>query len=295
MTEVPATARLPAAAARPEVQALARQVQALPPLPDALQAVLEAMQQEHGSLRRSIALIERDQALTAAVLRLANSAFYGVPGQVHRIDDAIRLLGLRNVAAVLSASALRQSLHTDACAPFSFPAYWAHALLSALAARALALRSGAEPDAAFLGGLMHTLGLLVLAALLPEPTGQALTLARQRHIANEEAEHAVLGFSHRPLGALLLARWRFPDDVVQAVASADVSQPTPDDPASLLACVVQTGGRIARLLQDEPAALDRPQHQAELAERANALGLPTGTLAPLLGDLRDAAESLAAA
>lgn len=295
MTEAPANTALPTAAARPDVQALARQVQALPPLPDALQAVLEAMQQENGTLRRSITLIERDQALTASVLRLANSVFYGVPGQVHRIDDAIRLLGLRNVAAVLSASALRQSLRTDACAPFSFRGYWSHALLSAMAARALALRSGAQPDAAFLGGLMHTLGLLVLAALLPEPTGQALVLARQRHIADEEAEHAVLGFSHRPLGALLLARWRFPDDVVQAVASADVVQPTPGDPASLLACVVQTGGRIAGLLQRDPAALDRPEHQAELSERARALGLGSDALAPLVGDLRDAAESLAIA
>lgn len=295
MTEALATTPLAGAAARADVQALARQVQALPPLPDALQAVLEAMQQEHGTLRRSITLIERDQALTATVLRLANSAFYGVPGQVHRIDDAIRLLGLRNVAAVLSASALRQSLCTDACTPFSFRAYWGHALLSAMAARALALRSGAEPDAAFLGGLMHTLGLLVLAALLPEPTGQALVLARQRHIADEEAEHAVLGFSHRPLGALLLARWRFPDDVVQAVAAADVAQPTPGDAASLLACVVQTGGHMAHLLQFDPAALERPEHQAELAERARALGLGSDALTPLVGDLRDAAESLAIA
>lgn len=295
MTEAPATTPTPPSADRADVQALARQVQTLPPLPGALQAVLEAMQQEHGTLHRCISLIERDQALTAAVLRLANSAFYGLTGQVHRVDGAVRLLGLRHVAAVLSAGALRQSLRTDACAPFSFPAYWAHALMSAMAARQLALRTGAEPDAAFLGGLMHTLGRLVLAALQPGPMAEALRLAHERHIGDDEAELAVLGFSHRPLGALLLARWHFPDDVVQAVAATDLAAPTPGEPGSLLAFVVQSGGRIASLLQADPGLPERPEPHAELVDRARRLGLAPETLVPMLAELRDTARALASA
>jgi len=291
MTEVPAP---PAAPARHDLQSLARQVQALPPLPAALQAVLQAMHEDQGGLRHCITLIERDQALTAQLLRVANSAFYGLPGQVHRVADALRLLGLRHAAAVLGGAALQRSLDTRGCAPFDFARHWAHAMLSALTARALVQRTSGDRDAAFLAGLMHSLGQLVLAALLPEPTGQALLLARERHIADEEAEHALLGFSHRPLGALLLARWHLPEAVVRAVASPDLPEPTPGDAVAQLAFVVQTASRAARLLAADTGAAERAELHDDLAERARQLGLAPASLAELLDDLRAEAQALLA-
>jgi HD-like signal output (HDOD) protein len=280
----------------PALADLARQVRALPPLPDVLAEVLAALRRDQTPSHRCILLIERDQGLTAATLRLANSAFYGVPGQVHRVSDALRLVGLRNVASVLVANTLQQQLHPEACDGFSFQPYWQHALVSALAARALALRCDADADAAFLGGLMHTVGQLLLAALMPGPMGQALALARQRDLPCEEAERAVLGLSHRPLGALLLQRWHFPDDVLQAVLAEEAPPADHSDAEARLTRAVHTAGLVARwlLAQSQQGALALSDVLPDdLAERCRLLGLPASEAPALLQQLREAARSLA--
>jgi HD-like signal output (HDOD) protein len=276
----------------PDLATLACQVRALPPLSDALAEVMVALRREQVPSHRCIQLIERDQALTAATLRLANSAFYGVPGQVHRVADAMRLVGLRSVASVLVASTLQSQLNPDACVGFSFRLYWQHALVSALAARALALRCDAGADAAFLGGLMHNVGQLVLASLLPGPMGQALALAREREMPGEDAERAVLGWSNRPLGALLLQRWHFPEDVLQAVAAEDAPPAGQNDAEARLTRVVQTAGDLARwlLAHPQPGADALPNG---LAERCQQLGLPASELPALLVQLREGARALA--
>ena len=277
----------------PELATLASQVRALPPLSDALAEVMVALRREQMPSNRCIQLIERDQALTAATLRLANSAFYGVPGEVHRVADAMRLVGLRSVASVLVASTLQSQLNPSACVGFSFPLYWQHALVSALAARALALRGNAGADAAFLGGLMHNVGQLVLAALLPVPMSQALALAREQDLPCEVAEREVLGWSNRPLGALLLQRWHFPEDVLHAVGAEDVPPGDLGDAEARLTQAVQTARHLARWLLAYPQ-LSAEALPEDLAERCRLLGVPAGERPALLAQLREDARALAA-
>ena len=109
----------------------ARCIRELPSLPSAFIAAVEVLSQDQVPASTCIEAIERDQALTVRVLRLANSAFYGAPGQVSRIGDAVQMLGLRTVASTLAAISLRATLGALHCEGFCFDSYWRHSLCTA--------------------------------------------------------------------------------------------------------------------------------------------------------------------
>ena len=228
-----------------DIAGLARRVTELPPLPQAVLEVMLVLQREQLSATRSIALIEQDQALAARVLRLANSAFYGMPGRVGSIGDAVRMLGLRTVASVLTAVAMHNAIRVDACAGFHFPDYWRHAIGSALAARALAGAAGCDADEAFLAGLMHDIGQLALAAFEPDKTASALALARSANLSAEGAELAVLGLSHPAVGARVAQHWRFPAAICQAIALHHTPEPASAGRRISLSGLVQLADAVA--------------------------------------------------
>jgi HD-like signal output (HDOD) protein len=201
-----------------DIGALTRRITELPPLPQAVMEVMQALRRETLSSQRSIELIEMDQALAARTLRLANSAFYGAPGRVGSIGDAVRMLGLRTVSGVLTAAALHSSLKVDACEGFSFDDFWRHGIGTALTARALAARIGMDPDEAFLAGLMSDIGQLALATFVPLDFARAIEAAHAQDIPQVEAETLILGVAHPHIGALVIDHWRFPADITSAVA-----------------------------------------------------------------------------
>jgi HD-like signal output (HDOD) protein len=210
-----------------DLAALTSRITELPPLPQAVLEVMQALRREALSAQRSIELIEMDQALAARTLRLANSAFYGAPGRVGSIGDAVRMLGLRTVSGVLTAAALHNSLKVDACAGFAFDDFWRHGIGSALTARALAQRLDMDADEAFLAGLMSDIGQLALAAFVPGPFSTALAAAVAQDIPLVDAELAVLGLSHAQVGALVIDHWRFPAVITGAVARHHDPTPAP--------------------------------------------------------------------
>lgn len=237
-----------------DIAALARRVTELPPLPQAVLEVMLALQREQLSASRSITLIEQDPALAARVLRLANSAFYGMAGRVGSIGDAVRMLGLRIVAGVLLAVAMHNAIRVEACAGFHFPDYWRHAIASALAARALAAAAGCDADEAFLAGLMHDIGQLALAAFEPDKTARALALARSAGLSTEAAELVELGLSHPGFGARVAQHWRFPATICQAIALHHRPGPASAGKRISLSGLVQLADAVAQGLDLNPGA-----------------------------------------
>jgi putative nucleotidyltransferase with HDIG domain len=277
-----------------DMKRLAGQVQALPPLPQAMAEVMLALGNQALSAQRSIALIESDPALAGRTLRLANSAFYGMAGRVASIGDAVRLLGLRTVASVLSAVALHGLLKLPACPGFDFEAYWRHAIATALAARALAPLAGVDADQAFLAGLMHDVGQLVLAAHLPVDAQATIDHARQAGQPLHQAEQALLGFSHAEVGAWVARHWHFPETIASAIECHHGLDLPPAGHAPGLPAVVQLASVLAGEVMSErqavvPAAM-RPLLQTlaldapdQLAALLQTLARSTREMAELLG------------
>jgi putative nucleotidyltransferase with HDIG domain len=258
---------------------MAQRVRELPPLPQALREVVRALQHENLSANRSIELIERDQALAARTLRIANSAFYGAPGRVARVGDAVRMLGLRTVSGVMTAAVLRGSLRVQSCPEFRFHDYWRHAIGTALAAQMLAPRAGLDADEAFIAGLLHDIGQLVLAAHYPQQARQALTKARQDDLGSEQAELAVFGLGHSTIGSMVAQHWRFPTAICQAIALHHRPEPAPSGQRVSLSGLVHVADAVAHALDlnqaDDEAvpALQASVWQALAWDQAAALQL----------------------
>lgn len=269
---------------------LADCVRALPIFPQALTEVMLAL--EHGDVpaRRSIELIEHDQALAASTLRLANSAFYGVPGRVCSIGDAVRVLGLRTVAGVLTAATLHDALRVDHCPEFDFEVYWRHAMASAVIARDLAHLAHLDTDEAFLAGLMHDVGVLVLAAYEPTRATAVLVLARERQLAIEQAESQLLGVAHPLVGGLVTRRWRFPALIVEAIEQHHEPLRVGQPGAITLPQLIQATEAMAHALvaPGEPA---RPLSTLAL-DFWRRLEQPAEALQPLLERLEEDAREM---
>lgn len=195
---------------------LASRVRALPALPQAALDALAALRDDDSSAEHCGTLLGRDQAIAARVLKLANSAFYGVPGRVGSVRDAVLLLGRRPLISVLTVAAVSGQFDPKRCPGFDFAGFWRHAIGVALTARALARFSGDDADLAFTTGLLHDIGRLVLATQFSTAYA-AVADALAHHDDPVSAERSVLGTDHVEAGGLVAAHWRFPPPVVSAL------------------------------------------------------------------------------
>lgn len=192
------------------------------PSPPALYfQIVSEIQSPSASVERIGALIAQDQAVTAKVLQLANSAVFGLQLQVIHPAEAVVYLGLETTKALVLWAHTFSSFEHLRLSGFSGDHLWRHSLLVGRFARQIALLENSGPEVseqAFAAGLLHDLGKLMFAANLPKPFMQALAQARERSCSLWETESQVLGATHGELGACLLGIWGLPSPIVKAIA-----------------------------------------------------------------------------
>ena len=237
-------------------QAVQQRVRELPPLPQAALLALAALRDDHASTERCSELIARDQALVASLLRLANSAFYGVSGRVSSVQDAVQMLGRCTVGSLLAVATVTQQFDVHRCPSFNFSGFWRHALAVALASRALAQEVESDIDAAFLGGLLHDIGRLTLAVHFPDEIDALMQGASLQDRPLNTLELACLGTDHAEVGAWMAAHWHFAPDVVVTIAAHH--QPPPgSSTAATLAALVHVADALVHALDLEGDAHER--------------------------------------
>jgi len=197
---------------------VAAHLKQLPSLPNVVAELLSSFSAEDVDVDLIARQIARDQALTARVLRVANSSFYGLQHRVGTIQEAVTVLGFRAVRSMVLAVGMSGAFRHDKCPEFDAKIYLRHGVGTALAARVLATQIDVNPDLAFTAGLLHDIGQLVLVAHFPEPYAQVLTYRRQHDCFLIQAERDVLGIDHTEVGAMLADAWHFPAILREAVA-----------------------------------------------------------------------------
>jgi len=217
-----AAARPPARSAGPaawplDAARLREQVDALPALPQAVLDAQQMLQREDSDGLACAALLARDAGLAARVLRVANSPFYGRPGRVGSLAEAVVVLGRRTLGALLTGLAVRGPFEGVGAAGLDLAQFWRHAFGTALAAQALARLRGEDDAQAFSAGLLHDIGRLVLAVHAPQALAAAQALARAEDLATADAEQRVMGLDHGLVGGLIAEHWRFPPAVAAAI------------------------------------------------------------------------------
>jgi putative nucleotidyltransferase with HDIG domain len=186
-------------------------VDMLPSAPKAFQEILSCLQQSSPSVADAAKIIGRDTAMTANVIKLVNSAFFGSRQPIRTAERAVAYLGLDTLGAlVLGHSTFKTGATT--LAGFSLERLWQHSLDTALAARTVALCekwSNAQAEEAFLAGILHDVGKIVFAT---RPATAAVEIDPNGDVCEQMALH------HAEVGAYLLGLWGFPNPIIEAVA-----------------------------------------------------------------------------
>jgi HD-like signal output (HDOD) protein len=191
----------------------------LPPFSPVLNRLLGTLGHEDVSFAEIANLIEKDAVLTGQILRLVNSAAYGRRGTINSVRHAVSMLGVNKLRnSVLGFSISRLWSHARMPDAWSSARFNLHSVATAILADLLAQRAPVEyPEGAFVAGVLHDLGQLVIALALPDQ----YTRIREAHEATKldlrECERELLGFSHEEIGALALERWNLPQPIRGAV------------------------------------------------------------------------------
>jgi putative nucleotidyltransferase with HDIG domain len=189
----------------------------LPPLPQVATRVMELIQNSKTTVKDLEQIIAKDQALTGKVLRISNSAFYGVRGEISTLSRAIVVLGFNALRSVVLTGA-SESLHQSAGSGFKDKMLWEHSLAVALAARTIAEECRYDAaEEAYVGGLLHDVGKVVLDVNLTEDYHEVLERVYNDRMPFIDAENEVLGFDHTDVGAMVVDRWSLASGLAEAV------------------------------------------------------------------------------
>lgn len=161
----------------------------------------------------------KDPALTARLLKIVNSAFYGFPSRIDTVSRAITIIGVRELRDLVLATTVAKVFKGLPNELVSMDSFWRHSILCAILARLMAARHRElNIERFFIAGLLHDIGSLLIYRKVPELAREALMRASHSDEVLEEAEMRVMGFTHADVGAELMRKWRLPKNIEAAVA-----------------------------------------------------------------------------
>jgi HD-like signal output (HDOD) protein len=188
-------------------------------LPEVTVKIIDIVEDPRSTAKDLHEIIKNDPALSAKVLKVVNSAFYGLPGQIANMDRAIVLLGLSAVKNIAIAASISHVFKVDKPHPdFSAKDLWRHAVGVGVASRKLAGAAGTSGvEELFLAGLIHDLGILVERQAFGDRFMAVVESCANQRLDWRDAEHRHLGADHQDFGQALGARWRFPNHLLSAM------------------------------------------------------------------------------
>lgn len=197
---------------------IVNQIHALPSLPAVVMELLGSIGQSNADINQLSAIVSKDQALSAKALRLANSSFYGMQRKVTTMPQAVSILGMNSLRTLITAAAVIGRFPSTKQGGFDFQGFWQHSIATAVCARLIAKRVGINPESAFMAGLLHDIGRLVLITGFPGKYETAMNYRAQHDCTMLEAERQILSCDHAAVGHALAEHWRFPPGIQMAVA-----------------------------------------------------------------------------
>jgi putative nucleotidyltransferase with HDIG domain len=198
-----------------ELTQVVQRLRDLPALPSIVLDLISSFGREDVDVTTLAEKMSRDQAMAAKILRLANSSFYGLPARVKTVRQAIVVLGFDSARALAVAGNVIDRFGAAGRPRVDVAYFWRHSIATALCARSLARHAGLDQDAAFIGGLLHDIGRLVLATSFPEQ--YARVIAEYDGAGLSAVELRVLGVDHERAGQLLAEAWKFPPVIQRAI------------------------------------------------------------------------------
>jgi putative nucleotidyltransferase with HDIG domain len=281
VVSTPNGATAPPSASR-RIDALLARIDLLPPAPRVLPRLLSALSDTQTNISEIADLVALDTVLTARLLRICNSAYFGMPQPVEEVSEAVHRLGYETVyrmVAVLSASdcfKVRDLSEADA------DRLWRHSVTAGFAALFVAEDVGLDGGALFTAGILHDLGKVFLAAARTELCAALGAGAPGTEIEALEGEMLTYGSTHAEVGGRMLERWHFSDHLAASVRCHH-SPAAAGDAARFAACVALANALAHQV--NEPATQPTAAPEAEAA--LNILGLAGEQMESYNGRIRE--------
>jgi putative nucleotidyltransferase with HDIG domain len=247
-------------------------------MPQAASRLLSLLEDPDADLEQIDAVLGTDPGLTGNLLRLTNSAYFGLPNRIGSVRKALTLLGLRRLKQLILASCVSAAFLRPVDG-YGLPEgeLWLHSVAVSVAAEELAREVGLEERGEiFTAALLHDMGKVVGGAFVARGMAE-IEAVTQDGVPFEKAESRVLGMDHGEMGALLLSHWRLPEEVMDAVRwhhdpeGADPPSDTVDTVhvANVLCLMMGLGMDVGGLRHEpSPAAVQRLGLQPRQLERA---------------------------
>ena len=201
----------------PDLRKIVGEVAKLPSFSSTYTSLTRAVDDPESNITRISRIIEQDMAMSAKVLQLVNSAFFGLAKEVTSISNAVALLGMQTIKNLVLTAEVFAVFVPEGRTPLDYDAVQKHAHRTAEIAGELPLDPKSR-DIAILASLLHDVGRLFLASKMPKVVTDSFRLAEQRGCELFEAEEELLGSSHAEIGAYLLGLWGIPHLAVEAIA-----------------------------------------------------------------------------
>ncbi|MFC1735780.1 HDOD domain-containing protein [Candidatus Hydrogenedentota bacterium] len=200
---------------------LVSKTEQLPTPPVLYEKIVSELESGEPSVNTIGELVAQDVAMSAKILQLVNSAFFGLPRQIASASQAVIMLGLDTIKALVFSIHVFSELDPAKFGCGALASLWQHSMLVGACAKRIAKLEGMDGkrvDEAFMIGVLHDVGKLILAANVPEEYKSVAANAQAKNITWHEAEHEVLGATHAEVGAYLLGLWGFTESSIMATA-----------------------------------------------------------------------------
>lgn len=205
------------AAAKERYHQVIENIDNLPSLPAIVTKLIQVVNSPDSSAEDAAKLIQQDPALTSKMIRLANSAFYGIPRSISSVASAVVILGFNTIRSlVLSASVMKMFSGTQA-GGIDKDKFWKHSIVCALAAKIIVRHfmniRMMDPESAFCAGILHDIGKLIFNEFVHDGYKEACEYASKKNVSMLDAEKLILGIDHAEIGRIIADKWALPLDL----------------------------------------------------------------------------------
>ncbi|MFT5368441.1 MAG: putative nucleotidyltransferase with HDIG domain [Candidatus Latescibacterota bacterium] len=251
----------------PDIINRVKSIEGLPSFPSTHAEILKLAKSDDATSAEIADKLQLDPGLLATMFKVVNSSSYGFNKQVKDLSLAVTLLGLEEIANIVLAAQIFDKLgNYEDGAGLDLKEFWNHSIGTAFVARAVARKLNTEEDSAFLAGMMHDLGKIILDRYFGDFYKAVFEVVGAEDIAIVQAEREILGVTHAAVGGVLAEEWKFPKNYLNAIAHHHDVRNAPR--YQRLVCIVHLADIICRQLkfgnggddqipEPDEAALDR--------------------------------------
>lgn len=220
----------------------------LPNVPDVVRELIVALNDPYSNYTDISKKIAHDQTISMKVLRMVNSAYFGLSRKVYSIDEATVILGIEKLRTLVIASGLSHSVKS--VEGMDLKAFWREAFRVAILAQWFGKRTPlVDAEEAFTAGIVHNIGRLLLHLTEPSLAQEVQSLVKEQHLSRTKAEMDTLGFTTQDASKVLMDMWKFPPELGEAVRLH--KRPFGEHDPHPLACVLNLACYLNACIRDE--------------------------------------------